>query len=222
MAAVLKDENGEQRVVTFPSNSIERKDKEVAGKIQDPKVKPKKVIKGKVSEKKKTFGDKFKETFIGEEVGSVGTYIVEEIIVPAIKHAVIDSVSRGVSMIFGEPYRDRRDYGYGGSTYVSYRGYYSDRDRKDREKRSREPERIRNLDSFVFETRGDAEEVLSQLVDYIADYGAASVGDFYDLIGHTGGSFTDQNLGWTNLSHADVKRDRDGYILDLPRPKSIN
>lgn len=213
--SVITTEDGEQRVLAFPSNSNETKEKTA----QKPKPK-KPIVKGKVQEKKKTFGQKFRETFIGEEVDSVGNYIVEEIIVPAVKHAIIDSVSRGVSMIFGEPI-SRGSGGYRDSTYVSYRGYYNDRDRRDRERKSRESERIRDLDNFVFETRGDAEEVLSQLVDYIHDYGTASVGDFYDLIGHVGGSFTDQNFGWTNLSHADVKRKRDGYVLDLPRPKAL-
>lgn len=69
---------------------------------------------------------------------------------------------------------------------------------------------------IVFESRGDAEEVLSGLSDIIKEYRQTSVADLYDLCNITS-SFADNKYGWEDLSGASVRRTTDGYILDLPK-----
>lgn len=69
---------------------------------------------------------------------------------------------------------------------------------------------------IVFESRGDAEEVLSGLSDLIKEYKQASVADLYDLCNITS-SFADNKYGWEDLTSSSVKRVTDGYVLDLPR-----
>ena len=71
-----------------------------------------------------------------------------------------------------------------------------------------------NFDDIILDSRGEAEEVLSHLVDLVDDYGMASVADLYDLVGITS-NFTDNKYGWTNLSSASVSRVRDGYLIDF-------
>ena len=69
---------------------------------------------------------------------------------------------------------------------------------------------------IVLDNRGEAEEILSQLVDLTIDYGAASVSDLYYMVG-IASNHTDQKWGWKDLSSAYVARVRDGYMLKLPK-----
>lgn len=70
-------------------------------------------------------------------------------------------------------------------------------------------------DSFLFESREKAEEVLSRMNELIDTYGAVSVSDVCDLCGMTS-VYTDNKYGWTNLGEAEVIRVRAGYKLSLP------
>jgi hypothetical protein len=196
----------------FPSNSHKSKEKT---KKQEKKVE--KVTSGKVVKQKKSLGKKFAETFLGDNIESVSSYIIYDIIIPAAKNMISDTVSNGIEMLlFGQTRgsRTRRDRG---KSYVSYSNYYKDRDRyRDRQISQRNRAR-HNFDDIILESRGEAEEVLSHLVDLTEDYGMASVADLYDLVGVTS-NFTDNKYGWDNLSSGRVVPVRGGYLLELPRP----
>lgn len=196
----------------FPSNSHKSKEET---KKQEKKVE--KVTSGKVVKQKKSLGKKFAETFLGDNIESVSSYIIYDIIIPAAKNMISDTVSNGIEMLlFGQTRgsRTRRDRG---KSYVSYSNYYKDRDRyRDRQISQRNRAR-HNFDDIILESRGEAEEVLSHLVDLTEDYGMASVADLYDLVGVTS-NFTDNKYGWDNLSSGRVVPVRGGYLLELPRP----
>lgn len=196
----------------FPSNSHKRKEE-----TKKPEKKVEKVTSGKVVKQKKTLGKKFTETFLGDNIESVSSYIIYDVIIPAAKNMISDTVSNGIEMLlFGQTRgsRTRRDRG---KSYVSYSNYYKDRDR-DRDRQVSQRNRARhNFDDIILESRGEAEEVLSYLVDLTEDYGMASVADLYDLVGVTS-NFTDNKYGWDNLSSGRVVPVRGGYLLELPRP----
>lgn len=187
-------------------------------KEKKPEKKVEKVISGKVMTRKKPLGRKFSETFLGDDIGNVRSYILFDVVIPAIKDTISNVVSNGIEMLlFGET----RSVGKKkNGSYTSYSNYYSNRDRDSR----REPVRgaSHNFRDIILETRGEAEEVLSNLVDIVYDYGSASVADLYDLVGVTG-NFTDNKYGWTDLSGTRVNRARGGgYIIDLPRVESLD
>lgn len=93
---------------------------------------------------------------------------------------------------------------YGKSNYYNY---YRDTDTK--------------TGAFIFESRGEAEEVLSRMNELIDTYGLVSVADAYDLCGTTS-VYTDNKRGWTNLDGAEVIRIRGGYYkLCLPKALPI-
>lgn len=196
----------------FPSNSHKKKEE-----TKKPEKKVEKVTSGKVVKQKKTLGKKFTETFLGDNIESVSSYIIYDVIIPAAKNMISDTVSNGIEMLlFGQTRgsRTRRDRG---KSYVSYSNYYKDRDR-DRDRQVSQRNRARhNFDDIILESRGEAEEVLSHLVDLTEDYGMASVADLYDLVGVTS-NFTDNKYGWDNLSSGRVVPVRGGYLLELPRP----
>lgn len=198
----------------YPDNS--HSGREAAG---PPEKKVDKVVTGTAKTRKKSGAQKFAGAFLPEDVTSVKSYILRDVVVPGIKNAIADVVS---IMLFGETGRlGGRKAGAGSK--VSYNRYYDDRrdDRRDYG-RPRAPGGF-EYDDIVFETRADAELVLDQLEAVINKYGVASVGDLYDLAGITPPrGYTSNKYGWTDIRSAKVARTRDGYILELPRAAQID
>lgn len=67
------------------------------------------VISGKAKTRKKGEMQKFADVFIAEDANNVKSYILLEVIVPAIKKAISDIVTTGIDMIlYGEAGRTRK------------------------------------------------------------------------------------------------------------------
>lgn len=173
-----------------------------------------KVVHGKVKTKRKSGVSKITDVFISEDAANVKSYIVMDVLVPAVKKAISDIVRDGIDMILYGESRGRRSNNSTG--YVSYRDYSRRDDDRDRFRDSRSRVSGYNPDDIVLETRGEAEEVLSRMDELIDTYGNVSVADLYDLVGKSC-EYTDQKYGWTNIRNAEPIRVRDGYMLKLPR-----
>lgn len=195
----------------YPSNS-----KSPAGKSEKTKVE--KITKAVVVTREKPL---LMKIFGGENAHGVGEYVIWDVLIPALKSTLNDIVSNGIELLlYGEPRSKnlRRDRG---RTYVSYNSI-SRRDREERRERPTPRSRSRqNFDDIVIDTKSEAEEVLSKLIDLVDEYDTASVADFHELV-DVPGEYTDNKWGWDNLSRASVDRVREGYILNLPRPKQLD
>jgi len=195
------------------NNYISKPHREDERKKLDP------VVSKPATKQKKSLGKKFRESFLNDARQSVGDYIVHDILVPALKSMINDMVSGGIEMmLFGE--RSRRSNNINrdrGRSYVSYTNYYRGDNRNDisRTARSRH-----NFDEVVFDSRGEAEDVLSHMVDMTIEYGTVSVADFYELSGIEA-QFTDHKYGWTNLRDACTDRIRNGYVIRLPQARPL-
>lgn len=172
-----------------------------------------KVTTGKVRTKKKSEMSKLKDVFIAEDVRNVKSYVVLDVLVPAIKKAIYDIVVDGIGMILGESVAKKRS----GSNYVSYRDCSSST-RRDSERRRRGYE----IDDVILDSRGEAEDVLDRMDDVLDEYKVVTVSDFYDLVGISDEPI-DHKYGWRNIASAEVVRSRDGgYMIRLPRPMPID
>lgn len=184
------------------------------------KQKHEKVTSGKVTQRKKPVGKKFTDAMIGEDVQEVRSYLVWDVLVPALKDTIVDMIKKGADAIF-----------YGGTSApsnikrtpngsrASYAGYYDKRN--NRPTRSYNRRAVHDFDEVLFEDRKDAEIVLSNLVEQTMEYGMVSVAEFYEFAGYPS-EFTDNKYGWPELGDARIVRVRDGYILDLPKPEPID
>jgi len=187
---------------------------------QPSKKKVEKVISGSVKHKKKNEIQKFAEVFISEDVKNVKSYILLDVLVPAIKKAISDIVTNGIDMIlYGETDRIKSSPI---ASKVSYRSYYG----KDNDQRRTYSSSIAktgySYDDIIFSSRGEAEEVLARMDELISTYdGIVSVADLHDLVGITG-NYTDNKYGWTDLRTASVVRVRDGYMIKLPKALPLN
>lgn len=175
----------------------------------EDKKKIEKVANG--SRTKKSGARTLKDIFISEDVANVKSYVLMDILVPTIKKAVSDIVTNAVDMIlYGESGHSRKRPN---ASKVSYREYY------DRRQEERAQPRVRSTydyDDILFDNRGEAEAVLDLLCEQIETYGMVSVADLYEAVGETG-TFTDNKYGWTNLRGTEVRRERNGYVIKLPR-----
>lgn len=183
---------------------------------QVPEKKVEKIVKGTVKSKKKNGIDRLKDNFISEDAANIKTYVVMDVLIPAVKKAICDIVKNGVDMIlYGESGRSSRRP----SEYVSYDRRYLDRG----DPRFYKADRARigySYDDIILETRGEAEDVLARMDELIEIYGMVSVADLYDLVGITG-NYTDNKYGWTNIRNAEPVHVRDGYMLRLPKVTSL-
>lgn len=181
-----------------------------------PEKKVEKIVKGTVKSKKKNGIDRLKDNFISEDAANIKTYVVMDVLIPAVKKAICDIVKNGVDMIlYGESGRSNRRP----SEYVSYDRRYLDRG----DSRFYKADRARigySYDDIILETRGEAEDVLARMDELIELYGMVSVADLYDLVGITG-NYTDNKYGWTNIRNAEPVHVRDGYMLRLPKVTSL-
>lgn len=226
----------------FPSNSNKYREqpprelkKKPEERSEDVQKRIDKVVEGEVIRRKKPLGRRFKEFFFGSvDAQSIWEYVAQDILVPAAKDAIADATSGGIErMLFHDDRSHRRSRGRsrGRTDYQRYSRPYDDRppfppaDRR-RERSSREPvdRRARSnheFDDILLATRAEAELVIERLFDILEQYGSASVADLYELVGITA-RFTDDKWGWYELPGASVRRTREGYLLDIPRPVPLD
>lgn len=214
----------------FPANSQTPRAKET-----DPKEGPKKVEQittGPVKTRKKSLGRRFLDTFLAGNVGGVGQYVLLEVILPAVRDVITDTVSQGTErLIYGETRSSSRRTGQrpgGTGGYISYNRYAPSTTpawKKEREyprpTLSRQARANHDFREIEINTRVEANAVLVRMGELIAQYGQVTVSDLYDLCGLSG-AFTDEKWGWTDLRDASPQRVQNGYLLDLPKPEQLD
>lgn len=153
-----------------------------------------------------------KDVIMSGDTEDVKTYVIWDILVPTVKRAISEIVDM---IIWGKGGKQGKR---STADYVSYNKFSDPRyDRRG----DNGPGRVRyTYRDITISSRGDAERVLSQMQDIVAEYGMVSIADLYEMVGETG-AHTDHNYGWTNLNNVGISRGRDGYTLDLPKAISL-
>jgi len=198
----------------LPSNSYKYNEESLKRK--------EKAISGKAIVRKKSLGKKLSETFLAEDVASVKDYLFFDVIVPAVKDVIVNTITNGIqAFVYGNTARGSGQrfngtYGAQRSGYTPYNRYGQ---RPDPALRTVRDDYMNDKEP-IMESKYDAEIVIEDLKDLIATYGQATVGDLYDLIGFDS-KHTDYKWGWTDLTTASVRHVRDGWLVDLPRPVRV-
>lgn len=171
-------------------------------------------------------GRRFISEFIADDIHTIKDYILWDVLLPAVKNAISDTVTNGIDMLlFGQtrtrggntvkritPYSSLYSNNVSGNRVVKYNETVQDR-------------RPRSLGGYSYQevvlaTRPEAEDVLAQMRLYLDRYGVVSVGDLYGAVGEIP-DMIDNKWGWSDLSGACVQRCSDGFILRMPRVESI-
>ena len=175
-----------------------------------------KVVKGTVRKHEKTTSEKLKDSFFNE--------LLYEVLIPSAKE-ILDTViiSTKDIILYGEV-RDSSSRGRGGrGSYVSYDGYSRSNTRR---KKDREIARRARFDftDIEFDSLDEIDAVINELKDAWTVYNEISVADFYQASGYAV-SPVDHNWGWLDIrafTTADTYKVKNGWVLDLPKPKPLD
>lgn len=192
----------------YKSNSDKSKEKPEEKNID-------KVATGHLKAKKASGLKKFADVFISDDVNSVKSYILLDVIVPAIKRGIVDAIN---IILYGDTSRSKKS---STASKISYRSYYESDDYRRDDKINRSRPRL-DYDEVLYDTRGEAESVLDRMYDIIREYGIVSVSDFYEISDIPNDNYMLNRYGWNDLSGTRVARTRDGYILTLPKARAID
>ena len=164
-------------------------------------------------------------------IPKVGHYLNHEIVIPAIKDIVVNSISSGVQMMMygtdnGRPNSMANQY----QRPTAGRPYYSSQPRTNYQAPQAgpvqndqyiKPNRSNQAKSedIAIADRNQALEVLAHMEEDSLTYGVVTLAEFYDLVG-VDSSYTDNNFGWTyEMVHHDGRvaaLPRGGYVIVLP------
>ena len=204
----------------FEPNSHKYREEKAKVEEEKPETKIEKVVSGTSTKKKRSLFKRFADIFLTEDVGDVKTYILYDVLIPAVKENIADMINGAVGMLFfGEANRrSRRSTNPQNGTRINYGGYFSDGQKKEKMPNYNRSRIAHNFDDVIFETRGDAELVLDGMLELLnSEYRQVTVADFYDLAGITS-EWTDNKYGWTDLRSARVVGSPSrGYSIELPR-----
>lgn len=220
-------ERRKQLIVTLndqAASNSRRREIDERGDLPPKKEVSKVAAKAKI--KKESFGQKFKKAFFGEDVENVGEYMLFDVGIPALKATISDMFSNGLEvLLFGES-RGRRRRDKDNTSYARiYRSGSSDRDRDDRSRRDSNNLSYRDI---YFDTKKEANDFISEVLDYVTDYGRISIAVYISMAVDSSDmrirtTWDDDHKGWYKEDLAGLQpiRTRDGWEIDIPRPVKI-
>lgn len=199
--------------VSFPGNS----DKAKEGASPEKKV----IAKAKVQ--KKSAIKEALRTFFAQDLPEIAEHLIVDVAIPAAKNAITDMVTQGIQqLLYGEVDPRRRTT----SGYTSYsrssrdysgRAYYESRRTERREPRQQKPT---NVEDLVFDTRGDAVDVIEYIAETIEEYGQVSVADLMSSVGIQP-RYTDERWGWTTTDAFELRQIREGWLVSADHPEPL-
>jgi hypothetical protein len=195
------------------------------------------VVQGKVKHRT-TMGKLLRQTFIPEDVSDAKDYILTDLVMPAIKNGIFDTILniidywRGGAGTYRRPSNVSAPRPRIGQSYDYNRSSRLTGPRVSTAPVEPVPAGRYSYDDIVIEdyppemggspkARADAEGVLVCMQNTIDRYSVVRISDLYDFVGLTGVP-NDYNYGWTNISSASVRRVSGGWLLVLPKAMPID
>jgi hypothetical protein len=220
--------------MTEYSNSKRAKqEREANEELPEKVVEP--VISGRAIVRKKSLGRRVKGLIVEADFQSVAGYLMGDVLVPAVKALLVDTVTRGAERaVYGDTAMQRRNYGMSSSKYQysspsslfqskPYPTYQDPRmDPRIAPQPSpgprRSPRHSNHLE-VMLRSKEEAELVIEKMSDILEIYSGVSVADFKQLLNETP-DFTDNKWGWRTLQGVRVLPFREGWLIDIPDPEA--
>lgn len=173
----------------------------------------------------------------GEDAGTLLEYVWKDEIMPWIGDSLQEACGRAIGAIFyDDDYiyersaRSRRHDRDRRHDYTSHSRKSRDRDRDRRRRRDDDDDYDRSdlgprdTDLAPFDTRGEAEDCVREMVRLIKSKGHAEVRDFYSEANVVTTNFTVQDWGWTSadsVRRAQIRQSRGKYYIYMPKPVEL-
>lgn len=212
------DLNFNSSIQNLPSNS----DKLKNGKEPVKEKHLQKVVKNEVTIKKKSLFSKFKKDVVSKDAGTVGEYVLKDVILPTIKDLIYNSIRGSLEMVLWgttKPSKKNVPYNSISSGTYHYNGITNGVSKKEQSNHKRSIDYF-DVNNIMFDTRADATNILDNLRMILEEYPSVSINDFYDLMGLSA-PHTANDYGWTDLRDAEVQMFRGKYYIALPEYKLI-
>ena len=156
---------------------------------------------------------------ISEDASTVKDHLFQDVLIPTARDLIVHIIEDTVNIIFYGSTRRKS----GSGDRIGYASRFDEvRDPRDRDRDRRRDRTAIEYDDIIFDNRGDAEAVLANMDACLEQYGTVTVLDLFDFAGVTTHNYMADRYGWKNLSNAEVRRIRDGFIIDLPRAFPID
>jgi hypothetical protein len=185
----------------------------------EPVEKVQRVTKTVAVQRKKTLGKRFSETFLGGDARGAGSYVMFDVLLPALRDMVADTVTMGIErMVYGDAARPRNSRVRGGVVgHTAYNRVSAGLriDPREAAAQGRSRRAGHSFDDIVVDTRIEAEEVVNSMFNHLNKYEQVSLATLYDFVGIQW-NYIDQKWGWVDLAGTDIRRTRDGYLLKFP------
>lgn len=202
-------------------NSDKAKDKLLQEHMEQEHKEARKVATGSVKARKQPLVKRA----LASEPTEIRNRVLGDVVIPAAKEMVYKGFMTVVSLaLYGETRAMPDRPASGLATTRPRTAYNSMYDRRER-KQERRP--LYDFDEVVFDGDGDilrakedAEAVYEEMLLWLEEYGFVSVAEFYEFAGYET-KHTDYKWGWEDLRAMVVERVRDGYILNLPKPRPL-
>lgn len=211
----------------IPGNSHKEREQNQQEAAEETREKAEKIVEGKVVTRKAPWWKRAARGMVAGDVQNIGDYILVDVLVPAAKNLIRDIIVGGTDRALYGTSVNRGGVGpaFGlrgdvGGIRTKYDKMATGGPGEPRRVMSRESQARHDFDEVTLSSREEAYLVVEELINRCVRYGAASVSDLYDMLGVTG-SFMDRKWGWTDLSTANVRQHRGGWVLDLPRPEPL-
>ncbi len=219
----------EDQTTNYQGNSKkekENKDKEQKRqKPDDKKIEP--IVTSPAIIKKKGIFRRAKDTLIEVDFKETVAHVIAEVLIPAAKEMIFDSIIDGAKYsIFGDRRGGRRSYSNERESHVVYnrgidkgsRSMGISRYAPEREMGSR-TQRY-GINSIIIVERQEAIDIIDSMADAIEEWKVVSVADLNQMIGVTVRPI-DHKWGWTRMDGISMHNVREGYLIELPEPESI-
>ena len=176
-----------------------------------------KVVHGTAKKKKTSGVSKFVQAFIPEDAKSIKDYIVEETpgLIQSLLRRLLQNLLDSYLPENGKYYRNTGRGGLGSNSSIRY-DTIKGGNASPLGVRSRNTNTVYEYENVVFESYGDAQDVLDGLYDCLQRYEKVRVFDLYDLA-EIPTNATDRNYGWTDLHGSKIISVKEGWMIDLPR-----
>lgn len=201
-----------------------KSEKEEVKPSKDEK-KVEKVVTGPVKEQKPSLGERMKDIFFSGDFGGAARYVATEVLLPAMRNLIVDTVSTAVERaVYGETRRRPRSaneprgrYRYDtapGNRPPDRRGYVPDQPLPATNRHHA------GVNDILLVSREEAEMVIERMSDIISQYDVVSVADLKELCGLPN-HYVDNTWGWHSVAQAVVRQTRDGYLLIMPAEEAL-
>lgn len=181
-----------------------------------------KIVTGTVIQRRPNVFKRAARSMVADDVSNVREFIFAEVFVPAVRNLVYDVISQGSHKVLYGTARARAASVPGAGPVSSLkRAYHQNSQPESARSISPTSAARHDFDDIILDTRSEADMVIEHLIARVERYGSARVSDMYNHLGISS-DFTSQNWGWTDLSSADVRPNRRGFMLALPRPIPLN